>query len=259
VLRFSNGVTSAGFAVEDWLASELGVAEGEAAWQRFLDRFPAIQTQFARAVPILPWGGIPRLSYRSARVVGPGWAMLPSAAAFVDPLFSTGFPLTLLGIHRLARIVGESRDDDAREARLRRYARLTAREAMAASALVGACYATFGDFPHFAALSMLYFVAASYAEMARRLGRPDLAAAFLLRNRPAFRRAFRRHCRAARRGCPSDPALIAGEMEPFNIAGLCDPAKRNWYGVDLNDVVRGAHKLEQSPEDVQRFFARMGW
>ena len=31
-------------------------------------------------------------------MAGDGWAMLPSAAGVIDPLLSTGFPLTLLGI-----------------------------------------------------------------------------------------------------------------------------------------------------------------
>jgi tetracycline 7-halogenase / FADH2 O2-dependent halogenase len=136
---------------------------------------------------------------------------------------------------------------------------VTDREARTAARLGGGCYRTFADFPAFAALSMLYFVAASYSEMARRLGRPDLASEFLLQNRPPFRDAFCRHCAAAWRGTPSAFAAIAADLEPFNIAGLCEPSKRNWYGVDLNDVVRGAPKLEQSPQDVEAFFARMGW
>jgi hypothetical protein len=44
------------------------------------------------------------LAYRAVRAAG-GLVLLPSAAAFVDPLLSTGFPLALLGILRLARIV----------------------------------------------------------------------------------------------------------------------------------------------------------
>jgi len=229
VLRFGNGVTSAGFAAVDALASELGLADGEGAWRRFLRRFPGIQPHFADAVPVLPWVHARRLGFRSAEVVGPGWALLPSAAAFVDPLFSTGFPLTLLGIHRLGRLLGLRPGTDAWEAGLRRYARQTTREALAAARLVGACYAAFPDFPRFAGLSMLYFVAASYSEMARRLGRGDLASAFLLQNRAGFRRAYRRHCRAARQGSPPEPAAVAAAIEPYNIAGLCDPAKQNWY------------------------------
>jgi hypothetical protein len=37
-------------------------------------------------------------------------------------------------------------------------------------------------------------------------------------------------------------------IEPLNIAGLCDPGKRNWYPVDLQDTVRGAAKLGVRPE-----------
>ena len=59
-------------------------------------------------MPIRPFTYAPRLAYRASAAAGPGWAMLPSAAAFVDPLFSTGIPLTLLGIERLGRILEEA-------------------------------------------------------------------------------------------------------------------------------------------------------
>ena len=49
VLRFGNGVTSAGVAIVDALAEELRAADGEAAWQRLLDRFPTVRAQFADA------------------------------------------------------------------------------------------------------------------------------------------------------------------------------------------------------------------
>ena len=51
VLRFGNGVTSAGVAVEDALAEDLRLADGETAWQRLLERFPTVRAQFADAVP----------------------------------------------------------------------------------------------------------------------------------------------------------------------------------------------------------------
>ena len=56
---------------------------------------------------------MPQLAYRAATSTGNGWAMLPSAAAFIDPLFSTGFPLTLLGIERLGRMLEEDRFNQA--------------------------------------------------------------------------------------------------------------------------------------------------
>jgi FADH2 O2-dependent halogenase len=259
VLRFENGITSAGFAVEDAMARDLRLEDRDGAWQRFLDRFPSIRQQFEGAEPVLPFFRIPRLSYRCEQMAGPGWAMLPSAAAFIDPLFSTGFPLTLLGIHRLGSVLHEAWGTPSLGDRLREYAAVTSREAETAALLVGASYACFEDFPAFADLSMLYFTAASYSEMARRLGRPDLASEFLLQNQMTFRSAFRRHCEAARRGDRSGLTAIAADAEPVNIAGLSDPGKRNWYDVDLNDVVRGAAKLQLSPASVRAFFQQMGW
>ena len=134
VLRFGNGVTSAGVAVVDALAEELRLADGEPAWHRLLDRFPTVRAQFADAAPTRQFDWMPRLSYRAAVAAGPRWALLPSAAAFVDPLFSTGFPLTLLGIERLAwlldsgsssgrRVTWRHHGDRSRRRRSRRTAR----------------------------------------------------------------------------------------------------------------------------------------
>ena len=102
VLRFGNGVTSAGIAVVDALAQELKLSDGAPAWERFLARFPSIAAQFADARPTREFTWMPRLAYRASVASGERWAMLPSAAAFIDPLFSTGIPLTLLGIERIA-------------------------------------------------------------------------------------------------------------------------------------------------------------
>src|SRR5260221_369367 len=105
VLRFNNGITSAGVAATQRLASELNFAEGEPAWHRLIDRLPMVKEQFAAAEIQLPFIHAPRLSFRGGQVTGPGWVLLPSAAGLVDPLLSTGFPLTLLGIARLAEAI----------------------------------------------------------------------------------------------------------------------------------------------------------
>jgi FADH2 O2-dependent halogenase len=258
VLCFENGITSAGVAAEDWLAEELGFSEGAPAWDRVLARFPSVREQFGGAVAVAPFVHARRLSYRCQVPQGSGFALLPSAMGFVDPLFSTGFPLTLLGIHRIGRALQEHGGvvpyPDPEQ-----YGDRSAGELEAAALLVSGCYSAFPDFPSFAALSMLYFAAASYSEMARRLGRHDLASQFLLGNRRRFRAAFTGHLDTARAGQRVDPEAVRRDLEPYNIAGLCDPAKRNWYGVDLQDVVRGAARLEQTPDEVRAFIERMGW
>jgi FADH2 O2-dependent halogenase len=258
VLRFDNGITSAGIAAEDWLAHELGFSEGAPAWERVLARFPSVRDHFTGTEAVVPFIHSPRLSYRCRVPQGHGFTLLPSALGFVDPLFSTGFPLTLLGIHRLGRTLREHGGivpyPDPEQ-----YDYRSTQELTAAAFLVNGCYSSFADFSSFTALSMLYFAAASYSEMARRLGRGDLASQFLLGSRPAFQSAFTRHVGKALEGLPVDPEAVRRDLEPFNIAGLCDPVKRNWYGVDLQDVVRGATKLEQTPDQVLAFIARMGW
>src|SRR5262249_15754386 len=105
VLRFNNGIVSAGVAAEPWLAEELRLSDGERGWQRLLARFPSIHKQFRNARAVRPFVFVERLPYRGAAAAGVNWALLPSAAAFVDPLLSTGFPLTLLGVERLANAI----------------------------------------------------------------------------------------------------------------------------------------------------------
>jgi tetracycline 7-halogenase / FADH2 O2-dependent halogenase len=264
VLRFGNGVTSAGFAVTDAMASRLDLTEKEAAWERFLDSFPTVREQFAEAKPVQPFFYSPRLSYRSAVVAGDGWVMLPSAAAFIDPLFSTGMPLTLLGIERLGRIFENEWGSESLPARLQNYAEITLAEADWVAHFVGACYAAFPQFPLFASFSLFYFAAASFSEMARRLEKRHLARRFLLADEPAFATGLRA-CAAVvqdeRRG--SDAGWFREEVARHiafrNVAGLADAAKRNWYGVDLEDVVRSAGKLEMTAEAMREVLRTAEW
>ena len=180
VLRFGNGVTSAGIAVTDELAAKLKLADGEPAWRRFLALYPSVAAQFSAAEPTREFTWMPRLSWRVERAAGEGWAMLPSAAAFIDPLFSTGIPLTLLGIERIARILENGRPErrvrlanadvatSAPRGALNSYADITLAEADHTARFIAGCYAAFSSFDQFTAYSMFYFAAASFSEMAPR-------------------------------------------------------------------------------------------
>jgi FADH2 O2-dependent halogenase len=240
VLRFGNGVTSAGIAVTDDLAAELRLADGKAAWRRFLALYPSIAAQFVAAEPTREFTWMPRLSWRVERSAGDGWAMLPSAAAFIDPLFSTGIPLTLLGIERLARILEKGRPSGRS---FDEYAEVTLAEADHTARFIAGCYAAFPRFEQFTAYSMFYFAAASYSEMARRLGVHSESARFLGADRTAFAESLGRLSPQAHGPGPGYESAVARSIEPLNIAGLCDPDKRNWYPVDMRDIVRGARKL----------------
>jgi tetracycline 7-halogenase / FADH2 O2-dependent halogenase len=262
VLRFGNGVTSAGVAVTDAFADELKIAEGEPAWHRILDRFPTVRAQFADALSTRRFDWLPRLSYRAAAAAGPRWALLPSAAAFVDPLFSTGFPLTLLGIERLATLLESGAFFDDRGCRpsgLPSYSATMLAEADHAARFVAGCYAGFPRFDDFVQYSMFYFAAASYAEMARRVAPERAAAGFLRALDPAFASALYSLSPAA---STREPGNLAGAVrravEAVNIAGLCEPGKKNWYAADAADAVAGSAKLGVSPETVATALRALG-
>jgi len=262
VLRFSNGITSAGVAATAELACELRFEEGAPAWDRLLSRLPSVAEQFCGARPVLPLVHRPRLSYRAARAAGPGWVLLPSAAAFVDPLLSTGFPLALLGILRLARIVEDSWGRPDFDRSLAELGRRTLDEADAAARLTAALYASLGDFLAFALLTRLYFAAASWAEAARRLGKPERARSFLLFDDPAFGPALRRICDEA---VDPDPRVrraaaesVRAAIEPFDVIGLNDEARRNWYPVEARDLFDNAQKLGATREQMEEMLERTG-
>jgi FADH2 O2-dependent halogenase len=252
VLRFGNGVTSAGIAVTDDLARELRLADGEPAWRRFLALYPSIAAQFASAAPTREFTWMPRLSWRVEQAAGPGWVMLPSAAGFVDPLFSTGIPLTLLGIERIARILERDVQAPHKGAPYEQYATTTLAEVDHTARFVAGCYAAFQRFEQFAAYSMFYFAAASFGEVARRLRVHSEDSRFLASDRPLLARAMLDLSPQSRGYDPHYAAEIADAIDSINIAGLCDPGKRNWYGIDVADMMRSAIKLGVAAEDVCR-------
>ncbi|HET7347023.1 MAG TPA: tryptophan 7-halogenase [Acidobacteriaceae bacterium] len=277
VLRFNNGYTSAGAALTDETAARFGLSHAAggadaqpryaAAWNQLLAQIPVLQAQFSRArLPrtTYPFTHIPRLSFRAAQTVGHRWAMLPSAAGFVDPLLSTGFPLALLGLQRLAAILEPGLDDPDLDDRLATYAAQTDADLLAATRLIAALYATMDNFPAFTALTMLYFAAVSYSEAARRLGKPDLAGSFLLHDHPHFGPAMRHLLdQAATIRTPEQAAHLAEQVrraiEPINVAGLADSARHNWYPLLADDLLINADKLHASRTDIEAMFDRCGF
>ena len=264
LLHFNNGITSAGIAATDTLAARWNLAEGEAAWQRILRDIPALREQFATAKAVQPFRHILRLSFRSATITGKRWALLPSAAGFVDPLLSTGFPLTLLGIDRLATIIERDWESHRFAPNLETYAAQTDADLLAASRLIGSLYANMDNFPVFASLSHLYFAVASFSETARRLNKPHLAPSFLLHDHPQFGPACIRLYERARQLHTTHESTQLSEdilrtIEPFNVAGLGNPQRRNWYPVEAQDLLDSAAKLDATREDIQQLLHSCGF
>ena len=269
ILRLNNGITSAGVAATDGLADALRFAEGEAAWNRLLERLPSVREQFSDATSQWPFVHAPRLSFRSAMVAGRNWALLPSAAGIVDPLLSTGFPLALLGIGRLAEVFEGDLDSPRLEERLKDFARQTLQELDVAAKLVAALYASMNDFPLFTALALLYFAGASFTETARRLRRPELARGFLLSDHPDFSARLQSCCDRVLRAFPHGGLTAAARasliedvyqaIEPFDVAGLCARDRCNWYPVTACDLLNARGKLGVSQAEINQLLARCGF
>ncbi len=264
ILRFNNGITSAGVAARAPLGQEFRFSEGAPAWENFLRQLPTVEEQFRSAKIEFPFVYAPRLSFRSGSVTGRQWALLPSAAGFVDPLLSTGFPLTLLGIKRLAAAIKQDWGSKKFDVRLKEFERQTMAELSVTECLVAALYANMNDFSLFTSLSLLYFAAASFTEAARRLKKTNIAQSFLLGDHPVFAPILKALCeRALQR--PTAPERIqlrkdiGRAIEPFDIAGLSDFSRRNWYPVLASDLLGAANKIGISKQEIQNLLERTGF
>jgi tetracycline 7-halogenase / FADH2 O2-dependent halogenase len=257
VLRFNNGVTSAGVATNQAVAAELKLSEREPAWRRLLDRLPALRSQFEDAMPCQPLRHMPAVSFRSGTIAGKRWAMLPSAAGFVDPLLSTGFTLTLQGIERLAQILQKGFDSAELSARLQGYAEQTDCDLMSASRLIAALYATMDNFLAFSAVSLLYFASVSFSEAAFRLGKPELAPGLLLPSAAVL--LERAHTLRGGSETQAFTEEVLRVIEPFNLGRFGDPALHSQYPVRAEDLLEAGSKLGAGTAEIVAMLERSGF
>lgn len=251
ILRFNNGITSAGAA----LTSAVAAGQEEDAWNELLNRLPSVSKLFRNSRRTTPLLRSAPLSFRRERCRGEGWAALPSAVGFVDPLLSTGFALTLAGILRFAECC---RSGLPSFSRLEQYEEKTLAELDAAALLIGAMYSRMNSPGDFNRLALLYFAAMSFTETAWRLGREELASEFLLNNNQDFRTAREKICREAIANNFVSGEEILQTIRPFDIAGLSDESRKNWHGVDLNDLFRGAARLGSTQTEIEEMLRRCG-
>jgi tetracycline 7-halogenase / FADH2 O2-dependent halogenase len=228
VLRFNNGITSAGAMLDYSRRSPNASLSPEQEWQAILARYPSVARQFTAARPVRPFARTGRLQRRTPQAASDGWAMLAHAAYFLDPLFSGGNAHTLRTIERLGQIFRAHWGQPSLLRELNIYNRKLLREVNLLDRLIAGCYRCFNRFDLLGSYVMNYFAAAIFCEEERRGGGPDHD--FLLADSPAFRAGVRRHYAML---TPSSAAelqhQVARDLAPINTTGLCDPAKHNMY------------------------------
>lgn len=241
-LRFDDGVTSVGLVLD---AAENPLDESvtpEEEWSAIISRYPSLAAQLSGARLVAPEHGLRRtgrLQRRAAKVVGPGWALLPSAAGFIDPLHSSGIALTLCGVERLVGIFEKHGVGDGAAPAWAEYQRIVQEEQGLMDDLVSGGYLARKRFPVFVAYSMLYFAAATTYEHRRLEGRLQPGAAFLCADDQGLRCAIshlRERLDAMTPVESLDDAAVAAfedevarRIEPYNVVGLCDRSVRNMY------------------------------
>ena len=214
-LRFDHGVVSLG------LVSPTAAAATPDAWDQQIAGHPALASWLAQAREITPrQSSAGRLQTLVTPAAGPGWAMLPSASGFVDPLHSAGIAHTLRGVERLAHLLEAGLPLPG--AALAAYSDVVEREHLHLDRLVSGCYARLmaGDTAGFFAFTKLYFVAAIVSEHRRRGGSAGAQGAFLLADDSDF---VGRLDRAE----AADSEAIHALLRPIDPIGVCDPVVPN--------------------------------
>ncbi len=233
VLRFENGVTSAGFSLDPETHPIRPDETPEAEWKRLLRTYPSLARQFTEAEPVRPFVRTGRLQRRLTQAAGPNWALLPHSAGFLDAWLSPGIAQTLFAVNRLGRLLAEDWRSPTREQRLAGYGRAVLRELAWVDEITGTCFACFDRFPVMATVTMLYFAAAMFCEERERTGQAGPDEAFLLADHPGYREMADRLFRQALTVDASDSdrfmAAARHGFEPYNLCGLCDPDRRNMY------------------------------
>lgn len=242
VLRFHTGVTSAGFLLNLEHHAERADWSAQDEWQWLLSRYPAIGRQFAHAktTPLCgPLRKTGRLQRRWHTCADRDWALLPFSAYGLDALHSTGNAHTLRGVERLADLLGTRWGQPNLAPGLTHYADQLSREIEVLDQVVAGCYEAFADFRLFTSFAMLYFAGAIFSEVRRRQGKAGVHDDFLLANDPDYRQRLNRGVAELRRVLTAGPVTPEGaeqfrqfvehEIAPYNVAGLCDPARQNMY------------------------------
>jgi len=148
----------------------------EEEFRRIVSRFPTVARHFEQAYPVRPWTATRRLQYSASRMVGDRFCLLPHAASFVDPLFSSGLTVTMAAINSIAaRLIAAKSDGDLSGERFLYVETWTRRLFEYYDRLVSGSYVSFRDFALWNAWHRIWMLASLYgaAGLFEILGRAD--------------------------------------------------------------------------------------
>ncbi len=281
-LRFNNGVTSAGLSIKQSSVNEISSFTdtkhpGYGLWDNTLKKYLSLGDLFHGSNRIRDWSSANPLPYFSSKITGihgsKCWTLLPSAASFIDPLLSSGFPLTLLGIQRLGSILKSinpgsdfvGSEDFYRS--INQYSYQTRDESNITAKLVAKMLLNLDKPRVFQALTRFYFVAASYSEIMRRLHRPEQAEGFLLSQKPEFRLSFENLIDSLpdtnEPGWEQKFQKWSSEqlhaLHPFDVMGMTNTTRSGRFSALASDLLNAADRIGVSKNELQEFLVNSGF
>jgi flavin-dependent dehydrogenase len=104
LIPFEGGGASVGAVVDrDWFGERRRAGrDNQSIWDEILATVPAVGRRLHGARPTRPLEAAADFSYRLREVTGDGWVAIGDAAAFLDPVFSSGVHLAMTGAARAA-------------------------------------------------------------------------------------------------------------------------------------------------------------
>ncbi|MCH8486168.1 MAG: tryptophan 7-halogenase [Candidatus Cyclonatronum sp.] len=237
MLRFSDGLLSAGFMLSYEDQKQLCRSSNEKLWPYLLGRYPSLKTLFGDAVIADPPAAMIKskpLQRLTASATGPRSAALPHSAGFVDPMHSTGIAITLAAVEKLAAIFADTKPGhQPGHYVLESYSLSVMREIQLIDLLVAGCYKTRRHPDLFEAWLSCYFCCSISYEQARLRG--ERPASFLNALQSPLtgmvRAAWDDLLRLESAGFPEDESrrfteTMRNRIKPWNIAGLLTPGQK---------------------------------
>lgn len=244
VLRFNNGITSAGIVFDHSKHELQKNSTNRELWSHVIEKYPSLKESFNESRLADQPGNLlrtGRLQRRLNKITGDGWVALPHTSGFIDPMHSMGIAHTLSGVERILNNFNKNANDPLRlQERFVDYETAVFNELDFIDLLVSGCHQTTHHFELFTLYSMLYFTATIAYEQSRLKGDFDI-------NRNQFLSAdhhdisffskklygelslLLRKDTISEREVKSFRESIRRHIEPYNIAGLLSPEVSNMY------------------------------
>jgi len=237
MLRFNNGITSAGLVLNQHKKDEIS------DWNDIISRYPSLPALFEKSTLAKSPGKLihtKRLQRRAERITGPGWVALPHTAGFVDPLHSTGIAHSLSGVERILYAFETGKENsEMLSDQLRHYEQSVFNELDFVDLLIDGCFRTMDYFEFFHIYSTLYFTAAINYEQKRIRGDFEIGDGFLSADSPFFKkmvedtytnlRSFTNMNYVTKSDIQDFRQAVKKAIASYNIANLLQPDIPNMY------------------------------